>query len=83
MANHASARKRIRSSSTKYMRNRYQLKSCKTAIKQLKQLKDKEAAGKSFNKVLSMIDKIARKNIIHPNKAARTKSKLAHHLVNL
>ena len=83
MANHASARKRIRSSATKYMRNRYQLKSCKTSIKQLKQIKDKEAAGKIFNKVVSMIDKIARKNIMHPNKAARTKSQLAHHLIKL
>lgn len=83
MANHASARKRIRSSATKYTRNRYQLKSCKTAIKQLKQIKDKETATQSFNKVVSMLDKIARKNIIHPNKAARTKSQLAHHLVKL
>jgi small subunit ribosomal protein S20 len=83
MANHKSAQKRIRSSAAKYMRNRYQLKTCKTAIKQLKQIKDKVIAEQSFNKVVSMIDKIARKNVIHPNKAARTKSQLAHHLTRL
>ena len=55
MANHKSARKRIRSGAAKYLRNRYQLKSCKTAIKQLKQIKDKETATKSFNKVVSML----------------------------
>lgn len=80
MANHQSARKRIRANEAKHLRNRYQLKTCKTAIKQLRQLKDKQAAETLFKTVVAMLDKSARKHIIHKNKAAHTKSQLAHRI---
>ena len=83
MANHQSARKRIRANKSKYLRNRYQLKTCKTTIKKLKQLKDKQAAESLFKTVVSMLDKNARKHVIHKNKAAHTKSQLAHHINRL
>jgi len=83
MANHQSARKRIRSNEAKHLRNRYQAKTCRTAIKKLKQLKEKQEAEQLFKDVVSMLDKLARKNIIHKNKAANTKSKLAIYVNSL
>ena len=83
MPNHQSARKRIRANEAKHLRNRYQLKSCRTAIKQLKQIKDKEQAELIFKSVVAMIDKCAMRNIVHRNKAANTKSKLAQHINSL
>ena len=77
MANHKSARKRIRSNEAKRLRNRYQAKTTRTFIKQLKGTTDKVEAQELFNKVSSMIDKLAKKNIIHKNNAANKKSKLA------
>ena len=77
MANHKSALKRVRSDETKRLRNRYQLKSTRTAIKNLKAATVKKEAQEMIKKVFSMIDKLAKKNIIHKNKAANNKSKLA------
>ena len=77
MANHKSALKRVRSDETKRLRNRYQLKSTRTAIKKLKAATDKKEAQGMIKKVFSMIDKLAKRNIIHKNKAANNKSKLA------
>lgn len=77
MANHKSALKRVRSNETKRLRNRYQLKSTRTAIKNLRLLKDKKEAQDLLKRVFSMVDKLAKKNIIHKNKAANNKSKLA------
>lgn len=77
MANHKSALKRVKSDEVKRLRNRYQLKSTRTAIKNLKALTDKKEAEDKIKKVFSMIDKLAKKNIIHKNKAANNKSKLA------
>ena len=77
MANHASALKRVRSDAKKRLRNRYQLKTCRTFIKRLKLEKKKEEATVLFNKVSSMMDKLVKKNIVHRNKAANNKSKLA------
>lgn len=77
MANHKSAIKRIRANDAKRLRNRYQLKSTRTAIKKLKTTTDKSAAQDLFKKVVSMIDKLSKKNIIHRNKASNDKSKLA------
>jgi small subunit ribosomal protein S20 len=81
MANHKSALKRIRSNEAKAERNRYQLKTTRTFIKKLKTTTDKKAALELFQKVSGMIDKLAKKNIIHKNNAANKKSKLAK-LVN-
>jgi small subunit ribosomal protein S20 len=83
MANHKSALKRIRSSEAKRVINRYQHKSTRTAIKKLKDTEDKAEAEKMLSAVVSMIDKLAKKNIIHDNKAANLKSKLAKHVAAL
>ena len=77
MANHQSALKRIRSNETKRLRNRYQLKTCRTFIKKLKSTTEQQEAEILFKKVASMLDKLAAKNIIHKNKAANNKSTLA------
>ena len=83
MANHASAIKRIRSNETKRARNRYQLKSCRTAIKKLRSNKVAEEAVPQFQQVSSMLDKLAKRNIIHKNKSASMKSSLAKHVNKL
>ena len=83
MANHKSAEKRIRSNHAKYLRNRYQLKTCKTYIRKVKKLTDPAAAQELLPSVCSMIDKLAAKNIIHKNKGAHSKSKLARHVQQL
>ena len=83
MANHKSAIKRIRNSETKRLRNRYQHKSTRTAVKKLRELSDKKEAEKLYPTVVSMIDKLAKKNIIHTNKAANLKSGLAKHIAAL
>ena len=76
MANHKSAIKRIRSSETKKLRNKYQHKSTRTVIKKLEQETKKAAALKKLPEAVSMIDKLSKNNIIHKNKAAHLKSKL-------
>lgn len=77
MANHKSALKRIRSNESKRVRNRYQHKSTRTAIRKLRATTDKAEAMELFRTVSSMVDKLARKNVIHKNKAANLKSGLA------
>ncbi|OEK02117.1 30S ribosomal protein S20 [Roseivirga sp. 4D4] len=76
MANHKSALKRIRSNEAKRLRNRYQNKTTRTFIKRLRGTSDKSEAQELLKKVISMLDKLAKKNIIHKNKAANNKSKL-------
>ena len=83
MANHLSAIKRIRSNETKRLHNRYQLKSCRTAIKKLKKNKVGETAIAEFKVVSSMLDKLAKRNIIHKKKSASMKSNLAKHVNGL
>jgi len=76
MANHKSALKRIRSNYKKRLRNRFQHKTARNAIRRLKETTNKKEAKKNFPLVISMIDKLSKKNIIHRNKAANLKSKL-------
>ena len=76
MANHKSALKRIRSNEAKRLRNRYQHKTTRTFIKRLKDSTNKAEAEELLKKVVGMIDKLAKNNIIHKNKAANQKSKL-------
>jgi small subunit ribosomal protein S20 len=83
MANHKSALKRIRSNETKRLRNRYQHKTTRNAIKKLRELTKKKDAEKLFPSVVGMIDKLAKKNIIHANKAANLKSGLSKHIASL
>lgn len=81
MANHKSAEKRIRSNEAKRVRNRYQHKTTRTIIKKLRTSTVKNEAEALLKEVTSMIDKLAKKNIIHWKKAANQKSKLTK-LVN-
>lgn len=76
MAHHKSALKRIRSNEAKRLRNRYYLKTTRTFIKKLRATTDKEEAQELYKKVSSLLDKLAKRNIIHKNKAANNKSKL-------
>ncbi len=76
MAHHKSALKRIRQDQKKRMHNRFYHKSTRTAIKKLRKMEDKEAAQKFLPVVVSMIDRLAKRHIIHTNKAANLKSKL-------
>ena len=83
MANHKSALKRIRSNEAKRLRNKYQHKTTRNAVRSLRSITDKvEAEGRLAN-VISMLDKLAKNNIIHRNKAANLKSKLAKHVAAL
>jgi small subunit ribosomal protein S20 len=77
MANHKSALKRIRQDKAKRLHNRYYAKTTRNAIKALRNTSDKEEAAKLYPEVVSMIDKLAKHNIIHKNKASNLKSKLA------
>ena len=83
MANHKSALKRIRSNEAKRVRNRYQHKSTRTFIKRLKSETDKAKAEELLKQVNSMLDKLAKKNIIHKNKAANLKSSLTKQVATL
>ena len=80
MANHKSALKRIRANETKRLRNRYQHKTTRSYIKKLKGTHEKEAASVLYKTVSSMLDRLAKKNVIHKNKAANQKSKLAKYV---
>ena len=83
MAHHKSALKRIRSSEAKRIRNRYQAKSARTFMKKLRSTTKKSEAEELFKKVSSMLDKLAKRNIIHKNNAANKKSKLAKYVNSL
>jgi len=77
MANHKSAEKRIRANEAKRVRNRYQGKTTRTAIKRLRGTTVKSEAQDLLKQVTSMIDKLAKKKVIHWKKAANQKSQLA------
>ena len=76
MANHKSALKRIRSNEAKRLRNKYQHKTTRNAVRDLRTSEDKKEAEGKLNTVISMLDKLAKNNIIHKNKAANLKSQL-------
>ncbi len=77
MANHKSSKKRIRQTITKNESNRYFGKVARNAVRKLRATTDKAEAAKQLPEVSSMLDKLAKKGIIHANKAANLKSKLA------
>lgn len=83
MAHHASSKKRIRQEAARRTRNRFYKKSARTAIKALRSLTDKADAEKFLPKVVSMLDKLAKKHNIHKNKAANLKSGLTKHVAAL
>ena len=83
MANHKSALKRIRSNNKKRLRNRFQHKTARNAVRKLRETTDKNDALKQFPTVVSLVDKLSKKNIIHSNKAANLKSKLSKYVASL
>ena len=83
MANHKSAIKRIRQTETRNLRNRYYAKTMRNAVRKLRNMSDKEEAAKLYPTVQKLLDKLAKINVIHDNKAANLKSKLSAHIASL
>ncbi|GAB1374044.1 30S ribosomal protein S20 [bioreactor metagenome] len=83
MANHASAEKRARQSEKRRVHNKYYARTTRNAIKAIRNTTDKEAATALLPKVFSMLDKLAKINVIHANKASNLKSGIANHVSKL
>lgn len=83
MANHKSAKKRIRQTETRRVENKYFARSTRNAIKELKDASNKEEAAGLLSKVSAMLDKLAKRNTIHKNKAANIKSSLTKQVNSL
>lgn len=83
MANHKSSLKRIRQTETRRLRNRYYSKTMRNAVRNLRATTDKAEAEKMYPEVQKMLDKLAKKRIIHKNKASNLKSKLCAHIAKL
>ena len=83
MANHKSSLKRIRNSESKRLRNRYQAKTLRNAIKSFRTVTDKKEAAAQLPKLSSMLDRLAKTSVIHKNKASNLKSELAVHINHL
>lgn len=77
MANHKATKKDMRQSATRRERNRYHGKTTRNAIRDFKVVTDSSAAGEKLPVIASMLDKLAKRGVIHKNKAANLKSKLA------
>ena len=83
MANHKSSLKRIRQTKTRAEHNHYYAKTMRNAVRKLRAMENKEEAVALYPKVQKMMDKLAKNNIIHKNKAANLKSSLAQHISKL
>lgn len=83
MAHHLSAKKRIRQTESRRVKNKYYARTTRNAVKDLRNTTEKEAAAEQYPKVVSMLDKLAKNNVIHKNKAANLKSKLSRHIDSL
>ena len=83
MANHKSSIKRIRQEEKRRLHNRYYAKTMRNAVRKLRATSDKAEAVSLYPKVQKMLDKLAKVNIIHKNKAANLKSKLAAHIAKI
>ncbi len=83
MAHHKSAIKRIRQIATRRLRNRYNAKTTRNAVRSLRKITTKEEAMASFSKVSSMLDKLAKRGVIHKNNASNKKSRLARYINNM
>jgi small subunit ribosomal protein S20 len=83
MANHKSSQKRIRQTEVRRVRNRYYHKTTRNAVKALRNTSDKSAAEALLPKVTAMLDKLAKKNVIHKNKAGNLKGSLQLHVNSL
>ena len=83
MANHKSSLKRIRQEKTRRLHNRYYGKTMRNAVRKLRATTDKAEATNMFPSVVKLLDKLAKTNLIHKNKASNLKSKLARHINGL
>lgn len=83
MANHKSSLKRIRQDKKKNLHNRYYAKTMRNAVRKLRAMTDKEEAVKMYPSVQKILDKLAKTNLIHKNKAANIKSSLAQYINSL
>ena len=83
MANHKSSIKRIRQTKVRTLHNKYYAKTMRNAVRKLRATTDKDEAVKQFPVVQKMLDKLAKTNLIHKNKAANLKSSLALHIKKL
>ena len=83
MANHKSSLKRIRQTETRRLHNRYYAKTMRNAVRKLRAMTDKTEATAFLPKVQTMLDKLAKNNIIHKNKAANIKSSVTLHVNSL
>jgi len=83
MANHKSSLKRIRQTAARRLHNRYYAKTMRNAVRKLRATTDKAAATEALPKVQKMLDKLAKINVIHKNKAANIKSSLMLHVNKL
>ena len=83
MANHQSSKKRIRQIEVRKESNKYYAKTTRNALKTIRATTNKEEAGAMLPKITSMLDKLAKKNIIHKKKASNLKSSLVKHVSSL
>ncbi len=77
MANHKATKKDVRQAEKRRDRNRYYGKTTRNAVRDLREIKEQKEASQKLPEIASMIDKLAKKGVIHKNKAANLKSKLA------
>ena len=83
MANHKATKKDMRQAAKRRERNKYYGKTTRNAIRDIKAVEEKAAAGKELPEVISMIDKLAKRGVIHKNKASNLKSKLTKRINTL
>ncbi|RLD63438.1 MAG: 30S ribosomal protein S20 [Bacteroidetes bacterium] len=83
MANHISAKKRIRQSEKRRLHNKFYAKTARNAIRKLRATEDKKVAEELLPQVASALDKLAKRNIIHKNKASNLKSSLSLYVSSL
>ncbi len=83
MANHQSSEKRIRQNETHRLENKYYAKTARNAVKKLRLMTAKADAVALYPEVASMLDKLAKKNVIHKNKASNLKSSLSKYVISL
>lgn len=83
MANHLSAEKRIRQAESRRVKNKYQARTARNAVRTLRSTTEKAEAAEMYPKVIAMLDKLAKTNVIHKNKASNLKSKLSKHVNSL
>jgi small subunit ribosomal protein S20 len=83
MAHHLSAKKRIRQTDVKRVKNKYFARTARSAVKKLRGTTEKEVATEQYSEVVSMLDKLAKNHVIHKNKASNLKSSLAKHVNSL